>query len=147
MIQKLYCVRILSASPFRYWLDFTQRMYDDSWYSFVPESHSKKEDVSSQVSKHRRNQSSVKQTNVSPFLSAIFGILLMCPRAIARFVIPESYSRKLLVQKIRPRRLWLREQSRTVISMKLQLVFSTRKPKPRNHGMCPIPLRRRWIVP
>jgi hypothetical protein len=40
-------------------------MYEDSWYAFVPDSH-KKDDVSAQGTKHRRKESLLKQTNVSP---------------------------------------------------------------------------------
>ncbi|KAE9369624.1 Sec34-domain-containing protein [Stipitochalara longipes BDJ] len=37
-------------------------MYEDSWYSYVPDSH-KKEDVSAHGTKHRRKESLLKQTN------------------------------------------------------------------------------------
>lgn len=40
-------------------------MYEDAWYSFVPETHSKKENVTSQASQHRRKESLLQQTNVS----------------------------------------------------------------------------------
>lgn len=39
-------------------------MYEDSWYSFVPESHPKNEFAASQASKHRRRESLLKQPNV-----------------------------------------------------------------------------------
>ncbi|KAG4025085.1 hypothetical protein MFRU_067g00140 [Monilinia fructicola] len=38
-------------------------MYEDAWYSFVPETHSKKENVTSQASQHRRKESLLQQTN------------------------------------------------------------------------------------
>ncbi|RAL64580.1 hypothetical protein DID88_001615 [Monilinia fructigena] len=38
-------------------------MYEDAWYSFVPETHSKKENVTSQTPQHRRKESLLQQTN------------------------------------------------------------------------------------
>ncbi|APA14207.1 hypothetical protein sscle_12g089770 [Sclerotinia sclerotiorum 1980 UF-70] len=38
-------------------------MYEDAWYSFVPETHSKKDDVVPQASQHRRKESLLQQTN------------------------------------------------------------------------------------
>lgn len=40
-------------------------MYEDSWY-FVPETATRKDESQSQTSKHRRRESLLKQTNVSP---------------------------------------------------------------------------------
>jgi hypothetical protein len=45
-------------------------MYEDSWYTYVPDSH-KKEDVSTHSAKHRRKESLLKQTNVSPTNSSL----------------------------------------------------------------------------
>lgn len=41
------------------------RMYEDSWYSYAPESHSTKDEQASQASGHRRRESLLKQPNVS----------------------------------------------------------------------------------
>ncbi|CAD6455976.1 7fd2c57f-2761-4e4f-ab43-2063ec9cd323 [Sclerotinia trifoliorum] len=38
-------------------------MYEDAWYSFVPETHSKRENVVPQVPQHRRRESLLQQTN------------------------------------------------------------------------------------
>ncbi|QSZ32000.1 hypothetical protein DSL72_001569 [Monilinia vaccinii-corymbosi] len=38
-------------------------MYADAWYSFVPDTHSKKENVTSQAAQHRRTESLLQQTN------------------------------------------------------------------------------------
>ncbi|TVY78118.1 Conserved oligomeric Golgi complex subunit [Lachnellula suecica] len=38
-------------------------MYEDSWYTYVPEQASRKDDASPQVSQHRRRESLLKQTN------------------------------------------------------------------------------------
>ncbi|KAF7876539.1 hypothetical protein EAF04_001628 [Stromatinia cepivora] len=38
-------------------------MYEDAWYSFVPETHSKKNNVVPQASQHRRKESLLQQTN------------------------------------------------------------------------------------
>lgn len=38
-------------------------MYEDAWYSFVPETHSKKDNVVPQASQHRRKESLLQQTN------------------------------------------------------------------------------------
>lgn len=41
-----------------------KKMYDDSWYSFVPESDSQRLDAASQGIRHRRRESLLKQPNV-----------------------------------------------------------------------------------
>lgn len=41
-------------------------MYEDAWYSFVPETNSKNDNVTSQASPPRRKESLLQQTNVSP---------------------------------------------------------------------------------
>ncbi|KAI9643482.1 Golgi transport complex subunit 3 [Ciborinia camelliae] len=38
-------------------------MYEDAWYSFVPEIHSRKDNVTSQAPQHRRKESLLQQTN------------------------------------------------------------------------------------
>lgn len=43
-------------------------MYEDAWYSFVPETNSKKDHVALQTSQHRRKESLLQQTNVSPLV-------------------------------------------------------------------------------
>lgn len=40
-------------------------MYEDAWYSFVSDAHSKKDHVPSQASQHRRKESLLQQPNVS----------------------------------------------------------------------------------
>jgi hypothetical protein len=40
-------------------------MYEDAWYTYVSDSH-KKDDASTQGTKHRRKESLLKQTNVTP---------------------------------------------------------------------------------
>lgn len=44
-------------------------MYEDAWYSFVPETNTKKDHVTSQASQHRRKESLLQQTNVSPLIT------------------------------------------------------------------------------
>jgi conserved oligomeric Golgi complex subunit 3 len=39
-------------------------MYEDPWYNFVPEAHSKQEDGHTQKSQHRRRESLLKQPSV-----------------------------------------------------------------------------------
>jgi hypothetical protein len=51
-------------------------MYEDSWYSYVPELHTKRVDASSQASKHHRRESLLKQINVS-VRTPIPGTILM----------------------------------------------------------------------
>ncbi|PVH76027.1 Sec34-domain-containing protein [Cadophora sp. DSE1049] len=45
-------------------------MYEDSWYSYVPDSHSKKDEQVSQTSGHRRRESLLKQPNGSNQISS-----------------------------------------------------------------------------
>lgn len=47
-------------------------MYEDSWYSYVPESHSKRDDAS----KHQRRESLLKQQDVRPFLLLTGSLLI-----------------------------------------------------------------------
>jgi len=46
------------------------RMYEDSWYSYAPESHSTKDEQASQASGHRRRESLLKQPNGSNQISS-----------------------------------------------------------------------------
>jgi len=41
------------------------KMYEDSWYNFVPDSRSKNDDATPHSSKHRQKDSLLKQPNVS----------------------------------------------------------------------------------
>ncbi len=59
-------------------------MYEDSWYSFVPESHPRKDDTAAQASKHRRRESLLKQPNVSNSSLQIWGISLTEPKGSNR---------------------------------------------------------------
>ena len=43
-------------------------MYEETWYTYVSDSH-KRDDASTQDAKHRRKESLLKQTNVSPLLA------------------------------------------------------------------------------
>ncbi|XMA13988.1 hypothetical protein WAI453_006779 [Rhynchosporium graminicola] len=40
-------------------------MYEDSWYTYVPDSNPKNDEPASQSSNHRRRESLLKQPNVS----------------------------------------------------------------------------------
>jgi len=44
----------------------SDKMYEDTWYSYTPEQYNKKDEVFSHSSKHRRKESLLKQPNVSP---------------------------------------------------------------------------------
>ncbi len=66
--QNRHRVPFSSASSLQHCLTRRSTMYEETWYTYVSDSH-KRDDASSQDTKHQRRESLLKQTNVSPPLA------------------------------------------------------------------------------
>ena len=97
-------------------------MYEDSWYSFVPELPSKKDDASSQSSKHNRRESLLRQANVRSS-TVVFKIVLTSCRVAVKppvtLCLLWSSLKGLQASMARQKPRWPEEQNHTVISTTL----------------------------